>query len=112
MDRGRLPPLGRVTGGFGTRPEDLEAAATRFDEAGRIAADAVAALRSALSGLGDVAGDDDQGRTFAAQYDPKAAEGVDAIGREAAGLSSLGGALRATAAEYRAGDAGALGSGS
>ncbi|WP_433802489.1 hypothetical protein [Actinomycetospora sp. CA-084318] len=100
-----------MTGAFGTRPEDLEAAATRFDEAGRIAAEAVAALRSTLAGLGDVAGDDEQGRTFAAQYDPKAAEGITAIGQEAAGLSSVGGALRATAAEYRAGDAGALGPG-
>jgi hypothetical protein len=98
-----------VTGAFGTRPEDLEAAGTRFDEAGRIASEAAAALRSALGGLGDVAGDDEQGRTFAARYDPKAAEGIDAIAREAAGLSSLGGALRGTAAAYREGDAGALG---
>ncbi|MCD2186687.1 hypothetical protein [Actinomycetospora soli] len=98
-----------MTGAFGTRPEDLEAAAAQFDEAGRIAVEAAAALRSALAGLGDVAGDDEQGRTFAAQYDPKAAEGVTAIGREATGLGSLGGALRATAADYRAGDTGALG---
>lgn len=100
-----------MTGGFGTRPEDLEAAAARFDEAGRIAADAVTALRSELGELGTVAGDDEQGRTFAAQYDPKATEGVTALEQEAAGLGSLGGALRVTAAEYRAGDAGALGSG-
>ncbi|MEJ2866811.1 hypothetical protein WCD74_03485 [Actinomycetospora sp. OC33-EN08] len=94
-----------MTSGFGARPEDLEAAAARFDEAARIAADACASLRSSLSGLGEVAGDDEQGRTFAARYDPKAAEGVGAIEQESAGLRSLGDALRATAQEYRAGEA-------
>ncbi|MDL5160143.1 hypothetical protein [Actinomycetospora termitidis] len=96
-----------MAGGFGTRPEDLEAAAARFDEAARIAADACASLRSSLSGLGDVAGDDEQGRTFAARYDPKAAEGMTAIEQEATGLGALGGALRSTAADYRAGEGGA-----
>lgn len=95
-----------MSAGFGTRPGDLGAAAERFDEAARGVADALAALRSTLGGLGDHLGADEQGRAFAAQYDPKAGEGVAAIGRESEALRSLGAALRDAAREFVADDAG------
>ena len=94
-----------MTEGFATQPGELAAAAARFDEAAGIAADAVAALRSALGGLADGLGTDEQGRAFAARYEPAAAEGLAAIEREAAGVRSLGDALRGTAHDYGAGDA-------
>ena len=87
--------------GFATHPAELTAAAARFDEAAGIVADAVAALRSTLGGLGDVLGTDEQGRAFAARYEPTAAEGLAAIGQEAGGVRSLGDALRAGAQRLR-----------
>ena len=93
-----------MSGGFGTQPGELDAAAGRLDEAARIAAEATAALRAALAGLADPLGGDEQGRAFAAQYDPKAAEGLAALEREATALGSLGDGLRGTAHEYRAAD--------
>jgi len=89
-----------VDDGFATRPAELTAAAARFDEAAGIVADAVAALRVALGGLGEHLGTDEQGRAFAARYDPTAAEGLTAIEREAGGLRALGDGLRAGARDY------------
>lgn len=96
-----------MSGGFGTQPGELDAAAGRFDEASRLVAEAVMTLRATLAGLGDYVGDDEQGRRFAADYDPKVTEGVTAMGREADALGSLGAALRSSAREYEAGDDGA-----
>ena len=50
---------------------------------------------------------DEQGRAFAARYDPVAGDGLAAMDREARGTRSLGDALRATARDYAAGDAAA-----
>ncbi len=91
--------------GFGTLPGELTAAAARFDEAAGVVADAVAALRTTLGALGDLLGTDEQGRAFAARYDPAAGDGIAAMDREARGTRSLGDALRATAHDYEAGDA-------
>ncbi|HEY2220969.1 hypothetical protein [Actinomycetospora sp.] len=88
--------------GFATQPGDLAAAAGRFDEAARILADAVTELRAALGGLGNYLGTDEQARTFAAQYEPKAAEGLAAIDHEAESTRALGDTLRATAYDYAA----------
>jgi uncharacterized protein YukE len=96
-----------MSGGFGTQPGELDAAAVRFDEAARIVADALHRLRATLGALGDYVGDDDQGRAFAAEYDPKVAEGFAALGREADAVRSLGDAVRSSAREYQAGDQGA-----
>jgi hypothetical protein len=89
-----------VDDGFATHPAELTAAAARFAEAAGIVADAAAALRAALGGLGDPLGTDEQGRAFWAQYGPKAAEGIAAIEQEAGGVRSLGDALRAGAHDY------------
>jgi hypothetical protein len=92
--------------GFATHPAELTAAAARFDEAAGIVADALAALRSTLGGLGEHLGTDEQGRAFAAQYEPAAAEGLAAIEQEAGGVRSLGDALRAGAHGYGTTEAG------
>ena len=91
--------------GFGTLPAELTAAAARFDEAAGVVADAVAALRTTLAALGDPLGTDEQGRAFAARYDPLVAEGLSALDRETGGLRSLGDALRSSAHDYEARDA-------
>jgi hypothetical protein len=95
-----------VDEGFATHPGELTAAAARFDEAEGIVADAVAALRTALGGLGEHLGDDEQGRAFGAGYEPTAAEGLTAIEQEAGGLRSLGDGLRAGARDYGATETG------
>jgi hypothetical protein len=95
-----------VDEGFATHPGELTAAAARFDEAAGIVADAVAALRTALGERGEHLGTDEQGRAFAARYEPKAAEGLAAIEQEADGVRSLGDALRAGAHDYGATEAG------
>jgi hypothetical protein len=95
-----------VDDGFATQPTDLTAAAARFDEAAAIVADAVAALRVTLGALGDVVGTDEQGRAFAARYEPTATEGLSAIDRETGGMRSLGDALRAGAHDYGTNEAG------
>ena len=95
--------------GFGTQPGDLAAAAGRFDEAAGVVADAVAALRTGLGSLGEYLGTDEQGRAFAATYEPKTTEGLAATDREAGGLRSLGDALRGSARDYASGDAGLAG---
>ncbi|MCD2197911.1 hypothetical protein LQ327_31530 [Actinomycetospora endophytica] len=92
--------------GFATQPGELTAAAGRFDEAAGIVADALTALRSTLDGLGNYLGTDDQARTFATQYEPKAAEGLAAIDHEVGSARSVGDALRATALDYQRHDNG------
>jgi uncharacterized protein YukE len=94
-----------VDDGFSTQPGELAAAAAPFDEASRIVADALAALRSTLDGLGDALGTDEQGRAFAAQYEPKATEGLAALAEAAGAIRSLGDALRGSAQGYASGDA-------
>jgi carbohydrate-selective porin OprB len=89
---------------FATRPADLTAGAARVDEAAGVVADAVASLRATLGALGGFLGTDEQGRSFAAQYDPTSADGLTTTADEAGGLRSLADALRASAHDYAAGD--------
>jgi uncharacterized protein YukE len=93
-----------VDDGFTAQPGQLAAAAAPFDEASRIVTDALAALRSTLDGLGDPLGTDEQGRAFAAQYAPKATEGLAALAGEAGAIGSLGDALRGSAQGYASRD--------
>lgn len=90
--------------GFAVRPELLAAPAAAFDDAARVLGSAVAQARADLAALGDVSGDDEQGREFAARYDPLVAEGLAAIGRSADLVGSFGGGLRAVADQYAVGD--------
>ncbi|NMO93171.1 hypothetical protein [Actinomycetospora sp. TBRC 11914] len=95
--------------GFATHPGELAAAAGPFDEAAGVVAEALAALRTTLDGLGDYVGGDEQGRAFAAQYDPEVAEATAAVDHEARAVRSLGDALRGSAHDYAAGDGGLAG---
>ncbi|NMO88665.1 hypothetical protein [Actinomycetospora sp. TBRC 11914] len=90
--------------GFAVRPELLAAPAAAFDEAAATLRTAVAQARADLAALGDVCGDDEQGRAFASRYDPVAAEGIAAISRSVDVVASFGDGLRAVVAQYAEGD--------
>ena len=93
--------------GFVVRSELLAAPAVAFDDAAGTLAAARARAQADLAGLGDVCGDDEQGRAFASRYLPVASEGLEAIGRSADTVGSFGSGLRATSEQYAAGDRGA-----
>ena len=95
--------------GFVVRPELLAAPAAAFDDAAAALAAAVDRVRADLEALGDVSGDDEQGRAFAARYVPVAAEGLEAVRRSVDAVGSFGGGLRASARQYAVGDDGAAG---
>lgn len=90
--------------GFAVRPELLVAPATGFDEAAAALRIAVTRARADLTALGDVCGDDEQGRAFAARYDPVAAAGLAAIGRSAEAVEAFGRGLRTTSGQYVSGE--------
>ncbi len=90
--------------GFAVRPELLAAPTAAFDDAARLLKSAVAQARADLAALGDVSGDDEQGRAFASRYDPVVAKGLAAISRSADVVGSFGGGLRAVADQYAVGD--------
>jgi hypothetical protein len=93
--------------GFAIRPELLASPANTFDDAAATLAAALAGARADLEGLGDLSGDDEQGRAFASRYEPVAAEGLTAIGRSVDAVGSFGRGLRATSEQYITGDGGA-----
>jgi hypothetical protein len=93
-----------VADGFGVRPEHLAAPAASFDDAAAGLRTALTQARAALAALGDVCGDDEQGRAFAGRYDPVAAQGLDAIGRAADAVASFGDGLRASVEQYVVGE--------
>jgi hypothetical protein len=98
-----------VADGFAVRPELLAAPADSFAEVADALSSAVDRARADLASLGDVCGDDEQGRAFAARYDPVAADGLAAIGRSAGTVGSFGTGLRAVVEQYAAGDDGVAG---
>jgi hypothetical protein len=93
-----------VADAFVVRPELLAAPAAAFADTAAALGAALARTRADLAALGDVAGDDKQGRAFASRYVPIAAEGLDAIGRSVDAVGSFGGGLRAASEQYVAGD--------
>lgn len=96
-----------MSGGFHVSPDAaLQPAAQRFRGAADELTQAVAELRGALDGLGDVWGGDEQGRRFAAGYQPRADEGLRALDALARALASLPEGLERAAADYRASDGG------
>lgn len=86
-------------------PESLIRAGSRFGVEGARLADAVARLDSKLSALGDVCGNDDQGREFAKGYAPNVALLHQALGNMAKGLDAIGRGLEVMGINYAAGDA-------
>jgi hypothetical protein len=96
-----------VADGFVVRPELLAVPAAAFDDAAAALGAALDRARADLAALGDVAGDDEQGRAFASRYVPVAAEGLEAIGRSVDAVGSFGRGLRATSGQYVVDDGGA-----
>ncbi len=86
-------------------PESLIRAGAQFTiESGRLA-DAVNRLQSSLHALGDLCGDDDQGRAFATDYNPATGKVELALQNMAKGLSAIGRGLEVMGLNYEGSDA-------
>jgi uncharacterized protein YukE len=66
---------------------------------------ALGRLQGALGGLGDVCGDDQPGRSFAAGYQPKVELLERALGRMVEGLREIDGGLKLMASNYAGAEA-------
>jgi len=76
------------------------AAAPRFAAAGGELAAALAELRSVLADCAEMCGDDDPGRAFAANYEPKSRLIDEAMGFASRGVAAVGEAVRASADNF------------
>jgi uncharacterized protein YukE len=86
-------------------PESLIRAGAQFSIESRRLADAVNRLQSSLHALGDVCGDDDQGRAFAKDFNPATVKVTLAMQNMAKGLSAIGRGLEVMGLNYEGGDA-------
>jgi hypothetical protein len=91
-------------GGFATQPGDLAAVAGRVEALADDLAQGVEQLRAELAGLGDMGGVDEQGRAFAAAYDPVVADALRFLTADADGVRGRAAGLRASGAEYETAD--------
>jgi hypothetical protein len=82
-----------------------------FYDANHGVVDAVSALSSAIGGLGGMAGTDTGGESWAAQYDPAAAEAVQAGCDLGQSLATLGNLLNGSLVNHDSADGGAMLSG-
>jgi uncharacterized protein YukE len=87
-------------------PAELFGAAGTFYTAIDELSSGLSDARATLGGLGDVCGNDDQGRQFAASYQPQADKVLQAAANLLRGLSSIPEGLEANAANYHESDAG------
>lgn len=85
---------------FSVDPGSLRRAGSRMAQEGRALEAALTRLQGRLSSLGDVAGDDEQGRTFAAGYEPKVALLESVLKEMVAGLENVDRGLSLMAANY------------
>jgi len=85
-------------------PETILAASARFELEGELLGSALSRLQATLASLGDVSGDDDQGRQFAEGYKPNAAMVQQAVQNLAKGLTAIGLGLEVMGTNYQAGD--------
>lgn len=85
-------------------PNSIRQAGSQFSTASGDLDAALSRLRGALNGLGDVCGDDDQGRQFAAAYDPNHKTIDQALLNMARGLGDIATALDAMASNYEGSD--------
>src|SRR5712692_9937352 len=85
-------------------PETILQASARFELEGELLGSALGRLQATLASLGDVSGDDDQGRQFAAGYKPNAAMVQQAVQNLAKGLTAIGLGLEVMGTNYQAGD--------
>lgn len=85
---------------FSVDPGSLRRAGSQMAQEGRALEAALTRLQGRLSSLGDVAGDDEQGRTFAACYEPKVALLESVLKEMVAGLENVDRGLSLMAANY------------
>ena len=86
---------------FEVHPDRLDAAAPKFEAAGGDLAAALTRLSSVLAGITAMCGDDEQGRTFAQGYEPKAKMIADSCTFASGALSEVATAVKAMADNYR-----------
>jgi uncharacterized protein YukE len=90
---------------FSVHPESLIRAGSQFSVESARLADALARLESKLGALGDVCGNDDQGREFAKGYAPNKALLQHALSNMVEGLDAIGRGLEVMGINYAGGDA-------
>jgi uncharacterized protein YukE len=93
-----------MSDGFRVDPATFTAGASSVSGAGGAVAAAAQALSAALAGTGGMAGADEVGQKFSAQYDPAAAALATLLGNLAGGLGTVADALEATGANYATAD--------
>lgn len=90
--------------GFTVDPATFTLGATQVDGAAGSVVAAAQALSAALAGTGAMAGADEVGQKFSAQYDPAAAALATLLANLGAGLGTVGDALEATGQNYATAD--------
>ena len=86
------------------QPESLFGASAKFSLQSEELAAALSKLQAHLGALGDVCGNDDQGRTFASGYNPNAAKIEKALQNLTQGLANIGTGLDVMGINYQAVD--------
>lgn len=89
---------------FSVDPESLLRASGRFALESEELASALSRLKQSLGALGDVCGDDDQGRQFGSGYNPNVAKLEQALTNLAKGMGTIGDAFEVMAFNYLGGD--------
>ena len=89
---------------FSVDPASLRSAGTQMGQEAQALEAALNRLQSRLSSLGNVSGDDDQGRAFAAGYQPKVELLERALRQMVRGLEDIDGGLKLMADRYDGSD--------
>jgi uncharacterized protein YukE len=89
---------------FKVEPGSLRSAGFQLEQEAQVLAGALSRLQGRLGSLGDVSGDDDQGRAFAAGYQPKVELLERALQQMVKGLEDMDAGLRLMADRYGVSD--------
>lgn len=92
--------------GFRVDPDALRAAGRQLQAQSDALHQSLSRLRSSLPEAPAMCGDDEQGRQFSADYEPRAKTLEDTVRSMAIGLSRMAEGLRAMADNYETADAG------
>lgn len=87
------------------QPETLLQASARFDLESVELGSALSRLQATLGSLGDVCGNDDQGRKFGSGYNPNAEKLQQALQNMIARLADISRGLEVMGINYQGGDA-------
>jgi uncharacterized protein YukE len=89
---------------FTVEPGSLRGAGSQLGQEAQVLAGALSRLQGRLGSLGDVTGDDDQGRAFAAGYQPKVELLERALRQMVTALEDMDAGLRLMADRYEGSD--------